>query len=159
VTPEEFSALYREYLPQISKYLIRRCDRSDVEELASRIFEIAWNKKDQAEIGFELPWLYKIAGYVIANHRRSLNTRANFLAAFTSPDISPSTEDIAIADLAIAEAWSKLTPADRQVLALVSFDGLNNQQAAKVLEISPNAVAIRVNRARGRLAEYLSEES
>ncbi|MFM7013384.1 MAG: RNA polymerase sigma factor [Actinomycetota bacterium] len=159
MSPEEFNAAYREYLPQISKYLIRRCEREEVEELASRIFEIAWQKRNQAEVGFELPWLYRIAGFVVANHRRSQASKKSFLDSFRIQDSSPSAESIAIADLALGEAWARLNPAERQAISLVSFDGLTNQQAAKVLEISPNAFGIRLSRARNQLRELLSVDS
>jgi RNA polymerase sigma-70 factor (ECF subfamily) len=156
VSPEEFTAVYRQLLPQISKYLARRVSPSDVEELASRIFEIAWQKRTQAPSGFELPWLYRIAGYVVANHRRSESTKSSFLLAFQWPDSAPSAEEIALSDLALSEAWSKLSATERQVIALSSFEGLDNATAAKVLEISTNAYALRLSKAKARLRLLLS---
>lgn len=157
MTPAEFTTIYREHLPQVAKYLVRRCNRDDVEELASKTFEIAWLKREQVAPGHELPWLYRIAGYVLANHRRALARNQSFLASLWQRDYSPSPEDIAIADLSLAEAWRKLSPAERQLLALVSFEGLDNAQLAIALELSPNAVAVRLARARAKLAQYLAE--
>jgi len=156
VNPEEFTATYRELLPQITKYLARRVNPSDVEELASRIFEIAWIKRAQAPKGFELPWLYRIAGYVVANHRRSESSKLRFLAVFLPVDSAPSPEEIAISDLSLSEAWAKLTPGERQVISLSSFEGLDNDQAAKVLEISTNAFALRLSKAKGKLRQLIS---
>lgn len=157
MTPEAFSATYREYLPSISRYLFRRVAQQDVEELAARVFEIAWKKREQAEPGFELPWLYKIAGFVVANHRRTEATKTRFIASLSAPDSSPSAEDLAIADLALANAWSKLSKPERAVISLVTFDGLDAKQAAKALEISPNAFTIRLSRARAKLKNLLEE--
>jgi RNA polymerase sigma-70 factor (ECF subfamily) len=156
VNPEEFTAIYRQLLPQISRYLSRRVNPSDVEELASRIFEIAWRKRSQAPASHELPWLYRIAGYVVANHRRTESAKASFLSAFMPSESSPSAEDIAINDISLSRAWAKLSPAERQAISLSSFDGLDNPSAARVLEISTNAFALRLSKAKSKLKGLLS---
>jgi RNA polymerase sigma-70 factor (ECF subfamily) len=159
VSPEEFTNLYRGFLPQISGYLIRRCDRSDVEELASRVFEIAWRKRTQAPKGFELAWLYRIAGFVISNHRRAIRSEQSFLERFRPSDFAPSPEDIAVADLSLSKAWKKLSSFEREAISLTAFEGLSNQDAARVLEISPNAFTQRLAKARKQLKERLSSDS
>ena len=156
VSPEEFTALYRGFLPQISSYLVRRCEKSDVEELASRVFEIAWRKRAQAPREFELAWLYRIAGFVVANHRRAIKSEQNFVARFRPLDFAPSPEDIAIADMSLSKAWGKLSPFEREAISLTAFEGLSNQDAAKVLEISPNAFTQRLAKARAKLKANLS---
>ena len=156
MSPEEFTSIYREFLPKIGKYLARRVSPSDVEELASRIFEIAWQKRTQARSGFELPWLYRIAGYVVSNHRRSEATKSSFLAALRPSDAAPSAEEIAISDLSLSEAWGRLSPDDRQVISLSSFEGLDNSSAAQVLGVSANAFALRLSKAKAKLRKNLS---
>jgi RNA polymerase sigma factor (sigma-70 family) len=159
VSPEEFTSIYREFLTPISKYLARRVEASEIEELASRVFEIAWQKRTTAPKDFELPWLYRIAGFVVSNHRRSKKSQSDFLALLQPVDYAPSVEDIALADLALAEAWGKLSTPDRQIIALISFDGLDHDSAARVLGISSNAAAQRLSKARSRLKKALSENS
>jgi RNA polymerase sigma-70 factor (ECF subfamily) len=156
VTPEEFTSTYRQLLPQITKYLVRRVGPSDVEDIASRIFEIAWTKRTDTPKGFELPWLYRIAGFVVANHRRSQQAKESFMALFRPKDSAPSAEDIALSDLILSEAWAKLTPAERQVISLSSFEGLNNADSARVLEISTNAFALRLSKAKAKLRGLIS---
>lgn len=156
MTPEEFTNLYRGFLPQISSYLVRRCDRSDVEELASRIFEIAWRKRAGAPEGYELAWLFRIAGFVVSNHRRALQSERNFLLRFRPSDFAPTPEDIALADLELSKAWKKLSGFEREAISLTAFDGLSHQVAAKVLEISPNAFTQRLAKARKTLKANLS---
>jgi len=159
VSPEEFTKLYRGFLPQISGYLVRRCDRSDVEELASRVFEIAWRKRTQAPKGFELAWLYRIAGFVVSNHRRAIRSEKSFLENLRPSDFAPSPEDIAIADVSLSKAWKKLSSFEREAISLTAFEGLSNQEAARVLEISPNAFTQRLAKARKQLKERLSSDS
>ena len=159
VTPQEFTNLYRGFLPQISSYLVRRCDHSDVEELASRVFEIAWRKRTSAPEGFELAWLYRIAGFVVANHRRAILSEKNFLMRFRPSDYAPSAEDIALSDIELSKAWKKLSNFEREAISLTAFEGLSQQEAAKVLEISPNAFTQRLAKARKALKANLSSKS
>ena len=56
-------------------------------------------------------------------------------------------------------ALASLPPADQELLRLVAWEELGNQQIAAVLEITPNAVAIRLHRARARFADALARES
>lgn len=159
MSPEEFTNIYRSFLGDISKYLARRCDQGDIEELASRIFEIAWIKRSQAPAGFELPWLYRIAGYVVSNHRRQIANQSKFLASFSPQDSSPGVDEIALADLTLAKAWGQLSISEREAISLSCFEGLDNSACARVLEISPNAFTIRLSRAKAKLHKYLAENS
>jgi len=52
-----------------------------------------------------------------------------------------------------------LSPADQELLRLVAWEELANQQIAAVLGITPNAVAIRLHRARARFADALARQS
>ena len=157
MTPDDFSALYREHQTPIAKFLARRVDFAEVEDLCSEVFEIAWNKRATAVDGFELPWLYRIAGFVVANARRRDTTRKRFIAGLKPVDHSPSAESIAVADIALAQAWAKLGAAERATLALVAFEGLRVEEAATALGISANAASIRLHRARTKLADLLKD--
>lgn len=151
---QEFVATFRNHLPAVSKYLARRVARADVEDLASDIFEIAWRKRKEFKEGAELAWLYRIGGYVIANHRRREAKRA-WLPLLDTDAAAPSAEDLGIANVSMAQAWSKLKPSDRNILALSTFDGLSVTELAVALELSPNTASQRLGRARGRFAELL----
>ena len=151
---QEFVAIFRNHLPAVSKYLTRRVNRADVEDLASDIFEIAWRKRQDFQEGSELAWLYRIGGYVVANHRRKEANRA-WLPLLDTDAAAPSAEDLGIANVSIAQAWSKLKPSDRNILALSTFDGLSVTELAVALEIGPNTASQRLGRARGRFAELL----
>jgi len=157
MTPAEFSAIYREHQTPIAKYLARRVEFGQVEDLCSEVFEIAWQKREQAAEGYELPWLYRIAGFVIANSRRKTAGRSRLFSALSVTDHAPSAESIAIADIALADAWRKLSAAERGILALVAFEGLRVDQVATAMGLSANAVSIRVHRARAKLAELLKD--
>ena len=152
---EEFSALYREHLPALSKYLVRRVPVNMVEDLASDIIEVAWRKANQAPKGKELAWLYKIAGYVVANYRTKTNNRNRILALLIEPQSAPSAEAVALGDQDLGIAWTKLKPSEQQLISLSSFEELSVSEIAIAMSISPNAVSIRLHRAKTKLQELL----
>ena len=55
------------------------------------------------------------------------------------------------------DALARMHPNDRELLRLVAWDDLSHAEAAAVLGISVNAVAIRLHRARQRFAEQLAK--
>lgn len=154
---EEFSDLYREHLSSLSRYLVRRVPISEVEDLASDIIEIAWKKREQAPVGKELAWLYKIAGYVVANFRTKTNNRNRIQDLLLPPQNAPSAESIALSDKDLAVAWAKLRDTDQQLISLSSFEELSIDEIAVTLSISKNAVSIRLHRAKNALQLHLRE--
>jgi RNA polymerase sigma-70 factor (ECF subfamily) len=156
-TPEQFSEVFREHLPALTRYLSRRVVIDDVEDLAANVFEIAWMKRAQVVSGEELPWLYRIAAFQVANYRRRLNTSASFMRLQRSVESAPSPEALAVLDFDLAQAWKTLTPGEAELLALVAFEDLPIGDAAKVLQITPNAASLRLLKARKKLEAALAE--
>lgn len=152
---EQFTRTYRELLPAISRYLSRRVPEREVEDLASQTFEIAWGKRAEVTAGEELPWLYRIASFQVANYRRKHQSAVRYLVLSLVPESAPSAESLAIFDIDLAAAWRTLTSAEQSLLALVVFEGLSVQDAATASEISANAASIRLHRARKKLADQL----
>lgn len=152
---QEFTETFRQHLPKVSRYLAYRVHANDVEDLASKIFEIAWQKRQSCPEGKELPWLYKIAGFVVSNHRRKVT--AISLALFDTDATAPSAEDLVIADLSIKRAWSALSAKDRSILALAAFEQLTVPQIALALGITPNATSIKLHRARKNFETALKD--
>lgn len=155
----DFEAVYRQYLPAVSAYLARRVDRDDVEDLAADVFAIAWRKRRSVAEGEELPWLYRIAAYQVSNHRRRLATRAGLLGILSVPDSAPAADALLGGDPELAAAWRRLAPRHREVLALVVVDGMAVSEAAIALGATPNAVSIRLHRAKRALADELGTSS
>lgn len=152
---EQFTRTYRELLPAISRYLSRRVPEREVEDLAAQTFEIAWSKRSEVTAGEELPWLYRIASFQVANYRRKHQSAVRYLVLSLVPESAPSAESLAIFDIDLAAAWRTLTSAEQSLLALVVFEGLSVQDAATASEISANAASIRLHRARKKLADQL----
>jgi RNA polymerase sigma factor (sigma-70 family) len=102
-------------------------------------------------------WLYGVARRVLANHYRgerrrlalSDRLRADLVAAYEPPEY---TGELA----RIAAAFRALPGAERELLALSSWEGLDPGQIAVVLGCSRNAARIRLHRARKRFAAGLA---
>lgn len=159
MTAEEFGALFRAHISEVSRFLARRLPADQVEDLASDLFEIAWNKRSSIPQGLELPWLYKTARYLIANHRRKEAGRVAILATLAEPLAAPSAESIALADLELSQAWDRLNAKEREALALWALDGLEPKEIAVALGISNNAANIRLSRAKKNLLVELEKSN
>lgn len=161
VPPESdpFVAVYSQHLRAVSAYLARRVERDAVDDLAADVFAIAWRKRASVAAGEELPWLYRIASYVVANHRRAVASRTSVLARLSAQDSAPSAEDIVVADAALADAWNRLSARDREILSLSALEGLSVAAISTALGISANAVSIRLHRAKARLSGLLADSS
>ena len=150
-----FRAVYRDFLGPIRAYLARRVPFTDVEDLAADVFAVAWKKRATVTPGEELPWLYRIASYVVANYRRKERHRLDTLWLFHEPDSAPAADALIDTDPDLATVWKTLSTSQREILALVVVDGVPVQDAAAVCGISPNALSIRLHRAKKQLAQGL----
>ena len=159
MTEQEFNELFRAHLAEISSFISRRAPVSDVEDLAADLFALAWQKRKSIPTGFELPWLYKTARFLISNHNRKQAGRRAILATFQEPVAAPSAESVAMADLELSQAWQRLTAKDREILGLWAFEGLDSKSLAVVIEKSENAAAIALSRAKSKLMSYLENEN
>ncbi len=157
-TDASFERAYIQYLPAVSGYLFRRVERQHVEDLAADVFAIAWSKRESVVEGEELPWLYRIAANVVANHRRKQASGVALLAFLRPADSAPSAEEIVSADATLAAAWRQLRASDREVLSLALVEDLAPAELSVVLGVSVNAATIRVHRARTKLARLLAAE-
>ena len=152
-----FREVYREYLGPIRAYFARRVPFGDVEDLAADVFAVAWKKRASVTLGEELPWLYRIASFVVANYRRKERHRLDVLWLLHEPNTAPAADSFLETDPDLANAWNRLTTAQQELLALVVVDGLAVQDVAVVMSTTPNAVSIRLHRAKKALAEGLEK--
>lgn len=138
-------------------YAMRRTPTAaDAEDAAAETFTIAWRKFDRIPPAEPLPWLYAVARRVLANQRRGSGRRERLAALLRVEDVPTPIrlgEDL---DGPAFVALASLSTADQEILRLVAWEELGNQAIAQVLGITPNAVAIRLHRARARYAEALA---
>jgi RNA polymerase sigma factor (sigma-70 family) len=151
---ELFAAHYRD----VHRYALRRVDPTAAEEIASETFLVCWRRLENVPDP-ALPWLYATAAYVLANHRRADARDARRKRAAAGERPSPArdpAERFAERDAAL-RAFAALPERDREALRLVVWEGLELSDAARVAGISRPAFAMRVHRARRRLAKHLGK--
>ena len=135
----------------------RTATAADAEDAAAETFAIAWRKLATVPAAAEdaLPWLYAVARRGLANQRRGIGRRERLAALLQVRDVPTPQHVGEDRDGPAFRALASLSAADQELLRLVAWEELGNQQIAAVLGITSNAVAIRLHRARQRFSAAL----
>lgn len=146
----------------LQRYLRRRADPSDVDDVAAETLTAMWRHVDDIPTGAELPWCYAIARRCLANHRRSQDRRRSLIGRITSRRAQLATggdpaQAIEEADPDLHVALARLSADDREILTLWAWEQLSVGEIAVVLDLSPNAASVRLRRARMRLGDHLDD--
>jgi RNA polymerase sigma-70 factor, ECF subfamily len=155
-----FESIFDETYGRVLAYALRRsADRGAAEEAAAETFLVAWRRLEDVPQQ-PLPWLLGTARRVLANQRRS--SRRRFPDGPHAPidlveaiDPGTSTAELVGEREAFANAFAALGPRDREVLALVAWDGLQPREAARVVGCTAAAFSLRLFRARRHLMKEL----
>jgi RNA polymerase sigma-70 factor (ECF subfamily) len=146
---ETFRSLFHRYYGSVFAYAARRLGRDEAGDAASEVFTVAWRSIRRIPEGTELPWLYGVARKVVANHRRSVARRLRLQERVRYAPPPPMVEERVDLDAVLAS----LSEADREVLMLAAWEGLDPTGMGQVLGCTANAAAVRLHRARVRLSE------
>ncbi|WP_307845045.1 RNA polymerase sigma factor [Actinotalea solisilvae] len=153
-----FDALFRAHSTAVYRYVARRAARDDAQDLTADVLATAWRRRDDVPDGAELPWLYRTASYVLANHRRKGRpTPVEHLPEEPDDDADPAR--LAVADDDVRRVLALLTPRDRRILLLHAWEGLDGDALAAVLGVSRGGADAALSRARARLREAWSDAS
>ena len=133
----------------------RRSDSAhDAEDAAAETLVVAWRKRGDVD-EISRAWLLAIARRVLANQRRGARRRLRLTERLHTEvvvHVDPAAEGTPL-----AEAFAALSERDRETLALVAWDGLTPQEAARVAGVSDQAFHVRLHRARRRLRAALED--
>jgi RNA polymerase sigma-70 factor, ECF subfamily len=160
---ERFERLYRQHFRAVLRYALARLEPERAKDAAAETFLIAWRRLDDVPAE-PAAWLFGVARKVVAGQVRGDTRRAALTAQLDGaarqqagtawPD---PADQVAQRDSALA-ALARLGEADREVLRLVAWDGLSAEVAAAALGVSRPRFAVRLHRARRRLAAELASE-
>ena len=149
--------MFRECYPVVRAYALRRAAPDAAQDVVADTFLVAWRRLEDVPED-ALPWLYGVARRVLANQRRSAARGAALerrVAGATVPGGSGDVgEDVADAEL-LRLALGRVPERGREALMLVAWDGLSRARAARAAGCSKAAFAVRLHRARARLAAEL----
>ncbi|ANS80233.1 putative RNA polymerase ECF-subfamily sigma factor [Serinicoccus hydrothermalis] len=152
-----FDSFFAQHATQVHRYLTRRAARDDVEDLTAEVFATAWRRREKIPADYELPWLYRTASYVLANHRRKPTlTLLSDYSGQEEGDLhvrSVDPADLVMADDEVRRAMSRLSTRDRSILMLHAWEGLDGEGLAQALGLTRGGAAAALSRARARLRE------
>jgi RNA polymerase sigma factor (sigma-70 family) len=156
-----FTALYDAHYRQVLGYALTRAGQGVAEDVASETFLVAWRRLDDVPDP-ALPWLLGVARNLMhKQYDRGRRNRllADRIAVLTTPaDLTgwDVAEHVVERESALA-AVASLSEKDLEILALVSWHGLDPGDAAKVVGCSSATFMVRLHRARKRLAKALDK--
>jgi RNA polymerase sigma-70 factor (ECF subfamily) len=158
--PERFDVLYRQYFRAVLGYALARLDAERAGDVAAETFLVAWRRLSDVPDD-PLPWLYGVARKVTAGQlrgdRRREALQARIAARDPLPGLHADPADVIARREAALAALDTLSEADREVLTLIAWHGLDGRQAGEALGISRLSFAVRLHRARSRLSAALAK--
>lgn len=156
-----FAKLYREEGRAILEYALRRVEeREDAADVVAETFLVAWRRLGEVPLGGGARlWLYGVARLTLANLHRAERRRtrlgrrlAETLRTELETNAAPAGEAAEV-----LRALGGLGAEDRELLLLVSWEGLSPGEAAGVLGITALAARSRLHRSRRKLRRLLEE--
>ena len=161
-TPEDraarFEALVRaELLEPLRRFLARRTDPATADDVLAETLLVCWRRLDDVPDP-ALPWAYGVARHCLANAARSVRRAERVVGRVATVDPPRATTDQPGGrDDALHDALARLRHEDAELLRLWVWEQLTPSEIATVFGVTPNAVSIRLHRARQRLREELGK--
>jgi RNA polymerase sigma-70 factor (ECF subfamily) len=157
---ERFEALYREHFRRVLGYALARLEPERAKDAVAETFLVAWRRLSDVPSD-PAPWLFGVARRVVAEQLRADSRRAALTERLASPGwqqpehLADPADQVAQRDTALT-ALAGLSDRDREALTLIAWHGLTAGQAAQALGVSNLSFAVRLHRARRRLASALA---
>jgi RNA polymerase sigma-70 factor (ECF subfamily) len=150
---EELAILLMEPL---RRFLARRTDPDTAQDVLSETLLVCWRRLDEVPDD-RLPWAYGVARHCLANAERARRRQSRLAARILAldPPAAAAAEPAEPPDERLHTALGRLRPLDVEIVRLWAWEDLGPAQIAAALELTPNAVSIRLHRARGRLRAEL----
>ncbi len=153
---QRFELVAAQVYEPLQRYLGRRATPDDAADALSEVLLTVWRRLDDVPTDFPLPWCYGVARRCLANQRRGAKRHLRLVERITSEaSTSPSHE---IDDPVLEAALSELSEADQELLRLWAWEQLEPREIATVLQTTPNAVSLRLTRAKAKLESRLTRQ-
>jgi RNA polymerase sigma-70 factor (ECF subfamily) len=145
----------------VRRFLARRADPDTADDVLADTLLVLWRRLDDVPDGDEaLPWTYAVARNALANAERGLRRQRRLAHRITVTDPPGETApEEPEPDDRVAAALSRMRPDEAELLRLWAWEQLGPAEIATVLDLTPNAVSIRLHRARGRFKEVFERNA
>ena len=158
---ERFDRIFAEHRDSIWAYCARRLPRDDVFDAVADVFLVMWRRIDDVPCGDEARlWVYGVARNVVRNkqradrRRRRLDRRVQSVHTVSCPG-----SDLEIVrraeDGELLAAVAQLSPDERELLRLRTWEELSLAEIARIVGSSVRAVESRLARVRKKLGTIL----
>ena len=161
---ELFAAVFDRHARAVHRYLARRAGVAAADDLLAQTFLVAFEGRARYDPGRPdaLPWLYGIATNVLRRaYRDELRLYRALARTGVEPDVAGPADRVAErldADAltrSLAGTLAALSDGDRDVLLLVAWGGLDQDEVAHALDLPLGTVKSRLHRARTKLRAAL----
>jgi RNA polymerase sigma factor (sigma-70 family) len=154
---QRLTRLYQETREDLLAFIARRCATAeDAADCLAETYRVAWEKRARPRPPpGARPWLFGVARNAVREERRRGHRRTA-----TSDALVAAAERAYIETTpqqsALTAAMSKLSALDREIVLMLSADGLASHEVATILGLSATAVRSRASRARTKLRKLLA---
>jgi RNA polymerase sigma factor (sigma-70 family) len=152
-----FDAVFTDYAVAVHRFIRRRIQLTtaaiDADDITADVFTVVWRRRADVPDDAVLPWLYGVARHLLANHYRKMNAQVRLLDADVDAATDPA--ELVAANDELSRAWLQLGARDRQILALIAWEGQTEAGVAEVLGLSVGGASSAITRARQRFSSLL----
>lgn len=154
---QAYQTLFERYQAPVWTYLVRRTrDQEAANELFQEAFLKVWRSCDTFKPGQRFkPWVYRIATNAARDRYRYDQREVE--TADVDVELGSSQPLSHIELMHLEQAIGELPDAYREAFLLGPVQGMDHNEVADVLGISPANARARISRARNKLRERLAE--
>jgi RNA polymerase sigma factor (sigma-70 family) len=162
--PSQFALIFERHAGALHKYLSKRSNHSNVDDLLSETFIAAFRGRRNYNLTFEdaRPWLYGIAVNTLRHHRRSEVRRLSHEGEVRPENSGEDLAERVVSAIVEQDELDRVRRAlelvdDRfvDVLMLIAGPALTYEEIARALDIPIGTVRSRASRGRAQLRELL----
>jgi len=158
---ERFEDIVDEVFEPLQRYLYRRMPADSVDDVLSETLMVVWRRLDEVPSDASLPWCYGVARKVLSNHRRGDQRRLRLVDRLTAEPRPVATDPQGIddGDPHLEAALELLSDQERELIHLWAWEQLEPREIALVVDSTPNAISLRLTRAKQKLANSLERQN
>jgi RNA polymerase sigma factor (sigma-70 family) len=157
--PRAFDALHARYRAGVWSFLRRHCqDEPTARELYQDTFFKVWRGAATWRPGNAVrPWLYRIAANAARDAHRARGRQVTLLD-LDPDDVGRGVGSDPVDAVALSRAIEQLPVPLREAFLLGAVHGLDHQELAVALDVTPDNARARLSRARARLRALLTAQ-
>ncbi len=162
-TRQAFLAAYDEHADALYRHIyFRLLDKGQAEELVQETFLKTWQYLEAGNpIDNLRPFLYRVATNLIIDYVRKKKEASLDAVLEANPLAEPAGTDERDVERqallrAVKDAFSILSQDDRDLVTMRYVDDMDPREIAQILDITPNHVSVKLNRAVAKLKQHLT---